>query len=359
LRSAFFPFCKTRRGCDTMEKTVKELAEILHGTLETDNPGLIISGVNGLQEAKEGQISFAVPPYVEVAGQSKASALVLPQNEKFVGRQAVIRVDNPRAAFAELLLLFRPPEEVEKGISQYAFVHPTAKIGKEVAILPFAYIAADATIGDGTVIYPHVYVGRHVQLGTNCVVYANASIREKCVIGNNVILQSGCVIGGDGFGFVTTDGKHTKVLQTGNVVIGDDVEVGCNTCIDRATVDSTIVGKGTKIDNLVHLGHNDIIGENCLLVAHVGISGSVTVGNNCTFGGQAATVGHIKIGNNCVFAGRTGIIGNVGDNAFMSGFPAQPHTEWLREVANLRKVGDLVKKVKELEKQINALKSKD
>jgi UDP-3-O-[3-hydroxymyristoyl] glucosamine N-acyltransferase len=341
-----------------MEKTVKELAEILKGTLETTTPELIITGVNGLQEAKEGQISFAVPPYVEVAGQSKASAIVLPKDGEFTGKQAVIRVENPRAAFADLLMLFRPPEEVEKGVSKFAFVHPTAKIGRDVAILPFAYIAADAVIGDETIIYPHVYVGRHVHIGNKCTLYANVSVREKCQIGNNVILQSGCVIGGDGFGFVTTNGKHTKVLQTGNVVIGDDVEVGCNTCIDRATVDSTIVGKGTKIDNLVHLGHNDIIGENCLLVAHVGISGSVTVGNNCTFGGQAATVGHITIGNNCVFAGRTGVIGNVGDNAFLSGFPAQPHTEWLRQEASLRRVGDLIKKVKQLEKEVNALKTK-
>ena len=148
----------------------------------------------------------------------------------------------------------------------------------------------------------------------------------------------------------------TKVLQTGNVVLGDDVEVGCNTCIDRATVDSTVVGAGTKIDNLVHLGHNDIIGENCLLVAHVGISGSVTVGHNCTFGGQAATVGHIKIGDNCTFAGRAGIIGDVPSGSVLAGFPAQPHKDWLREEANLRKVGSLVKRVKALEKELENLK---
>lgn len=341
-----------------MEKTVQELAKILNGTLEQGDPNLAISGVNGLMEAKEGQISFAVPPYVEVSSGSKASALVLPLNEKFEGKQAVIRVENPRAAFAELLMLFRPPEEVERGISQFAFVHPTAKLGANVAVLPFAYIAEDAAVGDNTVIYPHAYVGRHVKLGKDCTVYANASIRENCIIGDRVILQSGCVIGGDGFGFVTTEGKHTKVLQTGNVILHDDVEVGCNTCIDRATVDSTVVGKGTKIDNLVHLGHNDVIGENCLLVAHVGISGSVTVGNNCTFGGQSATVGHIKIGNNCVFAARAGVIGDVSDNAFLSGFPAQPHTEWLRQEASIRKVGDLVKKVKQLEKKLNALENK-
>lgn len=340
-----------------MEKTIQELAEILQGTLEQGDPALVITGVNGLQEAKAGQISFAVPPYVEVAGQSAATALVLPKDAAFCGKQAVIRVENPRSAFAELLMIFRPPEEVERGISKFAFVHPSAKVGTNVAILPFAYVEKGAAIGDNTVLYPHSYVGSRAKIGADCTLYTSATVRENCVVGDRVILQAGCVIGGDGFGFVTTEGKHTKVLQTGNVVIGDDVEVGCNTCIDRATVDSTIVGKGTKIDNLVHIGHNDIIGENCLIVAHVGISGSVTVGNNCTFGGQAATVGHIKIGNNCVFTGRCGIIGDVGDNAFLSGFPAQPHTEWLRQEASLKKVGDLVKKVKQLEKKLAALEN--
>ena len=342
-----------------MEKTLQELAEILDGNLTAGNPQMVIKGVNGLEEATGEQISFAVPPYVELADKSRAGALVLSEKDVFSGSQAIIRVENPRAAFAKLLVLFRPPEEVEIGVSKFAFVHPTAKVGKNVAILPFAYVGADASIGDDTIIYPHVYVGKHVTIGTHCVIYPNVVIREKCVIGNRVILQAGCSIGGDGFGFVTTDGKHTKVLQTGNVVLGDDVEIGCNTCVNRATVDSTIVGKGTKIDNLVHLGHNDIVGDNCLIVAQVGISGSVTVGHNTIFGGQAATAGHLKIGDNCLFAGRTGIIGDVPDNAVWAGFPAQPHTAWLREEANLRKVGDLLKKVRSLEKTVNELKDRN
>ena len=341
-----------------MEKTLQELAEFLDGKLTAGTPNMVIKGVNGLEEATAEQISFAVPPYVELADKSKAGALVLSMDDAFSGHQAVIRVENPRAAFAKLLVLFRPPEEVETGVSKFAFVHPSARIGKNVAILPLAYIGADASVGDGTIIYPHVYVGRHVVIGSKCIIYPSAVIREKCVIGDRVILQAGCSIGGDGFGFVTTEGKHTKVLQTGNVVIGDDVEIGCNTCIDRATIDSTIVGKGTKIDNLVHLGHNDIIGDNCLIVAQVGISGSVTVGHNTIFGGQAATAGHLKVGDNCLFAGRTGIISDVPDNAVWAGFPAQSHTAWLREEANLRKVGDLLKKVRALEKTVNELKER-
>ena len=241
-------------------------------------------------------------------------------------------------------------------ISPYAYVSKKAKIGSNVAIQPFAVVEDDAEIGDGCVIYPHAYVGKRVKMGKDCTIYPNTTIREDCVLGDRVILQSGSVIGGDGFGYITQNGKHSKVLQTGNVVLQDDVEIGNNTCIDRATVDSTIVGKGTKIDNLVHLGHNDILGENCLVVAHVGISGSVTVGNNVTFAGQVGTVGHITIGSNCVFGGKTGITNNVPDNSVMGGFPAMPMKEWLRQEANLRKVGDMLKRVKALEKELAELK---
>ena len=224
--------------------------------------------------------------------------------------------------------------------------------------MPFAYIDEGAEIGDGTVIYPHVYVGRNVKVGAGCLFYPSSTIREGCVLGNKVVLQSGAVIGGDGFGYITDKktGKHSFVLQAGNVVLEDEVEIGSNSCIDRATAGSTVVGAGTKIDNLVHLGHNDVLGKNCLVVAHVGISGSVTAGDNCVFAGQVGTVGHITIGNNCQFAGRTGITHNIPDNSVCAGFPAQPYKEWLKQEASLRKVGDLLKKVKELEKALAELK---
>jgi len=339
-----------------MEKSVQEIAQYLHGSLENDNPELKISGVKGLVEAGPQDISFAVPPYVEHCHKSRAGVMVLSPNDPELDGRPVIRVENPRGAFALLLELFRPQEEVERVISQYAFVHPTAKIGENVAIQPFAYIEAGAEVGAGTVIYPHAYVGKRVKMGENCILYPNVTIREDCVLGNRVILQAGAVIGGDGFGYIDQkDGSHTKVLQTGNVILEDDVEVGNNSCIDRATADSTIVRKGTKIDNLVQIGHNDIVGENCLMCAHVGIPGSVVIGNHCTFAGQAATTGHITIGDNCVFAGRSGVIGNVPDNSQMAGFPAQPYREWLKQEAGLRKVGELVKKVKQLEKELQKL----
>lgn len=341
-----------------MEKSVQELAVFLHGTVEDDNPQLVITGVNGLLEAGPHDISFAVPPHVEHCHLSKAGVMVLSHDDSKLDGRPVIRVENPRAAFAALLELFRAPEEIERVISPLAYIASTAKIGSNVAVQPFAVIEDGAEIGDGSIIYPHVYVGKRVKIGTDCIVYPSVTIREDCVLGNRVILQAGSVIGGDGFGYVTQNGKHSKVLQTGNVVLQDDVEIGNNTCIDRATVDSTIVGKGTKIDNLVHLGHNDILGENCLVVAHVGISGSVTVGNNVTFAGQVGTVGHITIGDNCVFGGKTGITNNIPANSFMAGFPAMPHKEWLRQEANLRKIGDLIKRVKDLEKELAKLSDK-
>lgn len=341
-----------------MEKSVQELAVFLHGTVEDDNPQLVITGVNGLLEAGPQDISFAVPPHVEHCHLSKAGVMVLSHDDPKLDGRPVIRVENPRAAFAALLELFRAPEEIERVISPLAYIASTAKIGNNVAVQPFAVIEDGVEIGDGSIIYPHVYVGKRVKIGTDCIIYPSVTIREDCVLGNRVILQAGSVIGGDGFGYVTQNGKHSKVLQTGNVVLQDDVEIGNNTCIDRATVDSTIVGKGTKIDNLVHLGHNDILGENCLVVAHVGISGSVTVGNNVTFAGQVGTVGHITIGDNCVFGGKTGITNNIPANSFMAGFPAMPHKEWLRQEANLRKIGDLIKRVKDLEKELAKLSDK-
>lgn len=342
-----------------MEKTVRELAEFLHGKLENDAPELKVTGVNGLVEAGANDISFAVPPHVEHCHLSKAGVMVLGFDDSALpDNRPVIRVENPRAAFAALLELFRHRAEVERVVSDKAYIAPSAKIGKDVAVMPFAYIDEGAEIGDGTVIYPHVYVGRNVKVGAGCLFYPSSTIREGCVLGNKVVLQSGAVIGGDGFGYITDKktGKHSFVLQAGNVVLEDEVEIGSNSCIDRATAGSTVVGAGTKIDNLVHLGHNDVLGKNCLVVAHVGISGSVTAGDNCVFAGQVGTVGHITIGNNCQFAGRTGITHNIPDNSVCAGFPAQPYKEWLKQEANLRKVGDLLKKVKELEKALAELK---
>jgi UDP-3-O-[3-hydroxymyristoyl] glucosamine N-acyltransferase len=197
-----------------------------------------------------------------------------------------------------------------------------------------------------------------VAIGDDTLIYPNVTVRENCRLGNRVIVQSGAVIGSDGFGFVTAGGRHHKVPQVGNVVIEDEVEIGANTCLDRATTGSTVVGRGTKIDNLVHLAHNVVVGENCFFVAQTGIAGSTKIGNNVTFAGQSGSAGHITIGDNCVFAARTAPINDVPDNSFCAGFPARPHREWLRSEATIGRLPELVKKIRSLEQRLAQLESK-
>ena len=221
--------------------------------------------------------------------------------------------------------------------------------------MPMAFVDDYAVIGDGVTLYPHTYIGQYAEIGNDSVIYSSATIREHCKVGQRVIVHSSAVIGADGFGFTTKDGVHTKVPQVGNVVLEDDVEIGAHAGIDRATIGSTVIGRGTKIDNLVHIGHNCKIGPGNLIVAQTGISGSTTSGPNVTFGGQTGTVGHINIGGNSVFAARSGIIGNTPEGVFYAGFPARPHQEWLRMQAHLQKITDMAKKVKQLEKKLAAL----
>jgi UDP-3-O-[3-hydroxymyristoyl] glucosamine N-acyltransferase len=263
-----------------------------------------------------------------------------------------IRVENPRVAFTRILTLFNPPPQVEQG------VHPTAVVGKNVslantvAVMAQVFIGNDVSIGDGTILYPHTFIGNGVKIGQNCIIHPNVTLREGTELGNRVIVQSGAVLGGDGFGFVTVEGEHLKVPQVGNVVIEDDVEIGSNTAIDRATTGSTLVKRGTKIDNLVHIAHNDVIGEHCFIVAQTGISGSVTVGHHVTLAGQTGTTGHINIGANSVFIGRAGITKDTPDNYFGAGVPARPHQEWLREQVALHKLPEALRKIRDLEKRI-------
>lgn len=225
--------------------------------------------------------------------------------------------------------------------------------------MPMAFVDDYAVIEDGVTLYPHTYIGQYAEIGRDSVIYSSATIREHCKVGARVIVHSSAVIGADGFGFTTKDGVHTKVPQVGNVVLEDDVEIGAHAGIDRATIGSTVIGKGTKIDNLVHIGHNCQIGPGNLIVAQTGISGSTTSGPNVTFGGQTGTVGHISIGGNSVFAARSGIIGNTPEGVFYAGFPARPHQEWLRMQAHLQKITDMAKKVKQLEKKLAALEKKE
>lgn len=336
-----------------MKKTLSEIAELIGGNV-LGNGELEITGVTNIEEAGAAQITFAVPPHLAKAAVSAAGAVIIPDSETQFAKPA-IRVANPRVAFASLLEIFMPRPEVARGIHPSAVVGAKAQIGNNAAIMAHVVIEDGAVIGDNVVIYPHAYIGADTVIGADTLIYPNVTVRENCRLGERVILNSGAVIGSEGFGFVTIDRRHRKVPQVGNVILEDDVEVGANAAIDRATTGSTIVRRGTKIDNLVHIGHNDVVGENCFFVAQTGISGSVTVGDNVVFAGQTGSAGHLTIGDNCVFAARSGIISDVPSGSFFAGFPARPHSEWIRAQAALVKLPEYQKKIRLLEKRLAAL----
>lgn len=336
-----------------MEKNLREIAELIGGELFGDSE-VIISGLSNIPMARAGDLTFAVPPHIDEAKTCAASAVLIPPDIQDFPKPA-IKIQDPRAAFAKLLELFTPKLDIPVGISPKSHIGKDVKISEGVTIMPFAVIDDGAEIQSGAIIYPHVYIGQHAIIGEDTVIYSSATIREFCKVGKRCVIHSSAVIGSDGFGFTTANGVHTKVPQVGNVVIEDDVEIGAHVGIDRAAMGSTIIGHGTKIDNLVHIAHNCKIGANCLIVAQTGISGSTTVGDNVTFGGQVGTVGHITIGGNSVYAARSGISKNMPEGFFGCGFPIQSHSDWLKHQAALKRVPELIEKIRRLEAIIETL----
>lgn len=337
-----------------MKKTLQELADFVGGEV-IGQADLEIAGITSIEDAQAHQITFAMGgAYLEKAAKSKAGAVIVPL-EITDFPKPVLRVAHPKAAFASLLELYTPPPKVTRGIHNSCVVAETARIEDNVALLPNVVVGENAVIGKNTIIYPGVFIGEDVSIGEDCIIYPNVTIREGCCIGSRVIIHSSTVVGSDGYGFVTIDGHHRKVPQVGIVVVEDDVEIGACVALDRATTGETVIGRGTKMDNLIHVGHNVVVGEDCLFVAFTGISGSTKIGNRVTFAGQSGASGHLTIGDNCVFAAKCGVIGNVPPNSFYAGFPGRPHKEWLRAEASVYKVPDMLKKMKELEKRLAEL----
>lgn len=336
-----------------MKKTLSEIARLIDGNI-LGVEKITITGATGIEQAGQRDITFAVEPHLAAGERCGAAAVIVPDTVTKYAKPA-IRVSNPRAAFTKLLSLFTPPLLIKYEIHPTAVIGENVCIGEHVAIMPYVVIADNAVIEDNVILYPHTYIGQDAVVAEGSTIYPNVTIREFCKVGKRVIIHSGAVIGSDGFGFVTAEGKHTKVPQVGNVILEDDVEIGANVGIDRATTGSTVVKQGTKIDNLVHLAHNVVIGEHGLIVAQTGIAGSTIVGNGVTFAGQCGCVGHIEIGDHCVFAARSAPIGNVPADSFYAGFPARPHQEWLRAEAANRKLPDLAKRIRDLEKRLAKL----
>lgn len=342
---------------DRMQKSLKELADLVGGEL-IGSPDVQVSGAADIVDAEEGDIVFAESPKrLNEAVRSKASAVIAYMGASNSDKP-IIAVRNPRYAFAQILTVFSPIKQREPGIHPTCIVGDGATIGENPSIGPNAHIGRNSTIGKNALIYPFAYIGDDVHIGDDCILYPFASILDTSSLGNRVTIHSGTVIGSDGFGYTNVDNKHYKIPQIGSVVIGDDVEVGANVTIDKARTGKTEIGNGTKIDNLVHLAHNVKIGENCIVIAQVGISGSVQIGNRVILAGQSGVKDHVTIGDDAVLCARAGVIGNVGSGEFVSGFPAKDHKEQMKIIAAQQRVPALLKTIKDLEKRIKNLEER-
>lgn len=341
-----------------MRKTLAEIARIVNGEVVGDE-NLVITGLSGIQEAREGDLTFiAGSKYSSLAKTTKASAIITPRGMTIPGK-TIIRTEHPSLAFADIAAslvddkAYRP-----RGIHPTAVIAPDATIGAGAAVGAYTVIEGGAAVGERTVIYSGCYVGHRTAIGKDCLIYPRVTLRERVSVGDRVIIHSGTVIGSDGFGFVQVDGVHRKIPQTGTVLVGDDVEIGANVTVDRARFDKTVIGRGTKIDNLVQIAHNVTIGEHCIIVAQVGVSGSTTIGSRAILAGQAGTDGHLTIGEGAVIASRAGVTKDIAPHTKVSGFPAQPHLQEQRLQACVRRLPVYVQTVKDLQRKVKDIEKK-
>lgn len=341
-----------------MEFSAKQIAQMLEGRVE-GNENAVVGKLCKIEEGEKGGLSFlANPKYNHYLYSTKASIVII--NEDFEPEEeiktTVIRVKDAYSCFAKLLEIYNQYRLNKNGISSLAFIDKQAKIAEDVYVGEFAVISKGAKIGKGSKIYPHVYIGDDVKIGENVTLFAGVRIYHDTVIGNNCILHSGAVLGADGFGFAPlADGTFKKIAQIGNVVIEDDVEIGANATIDRATMGSTKVMKGTKIDNLCQLGHNVVIGQSTAMAAQTGVAGSTKIGSNCFIGGQVGFSGHIKVGDRCSIGAQAGIISDIKDEARIIGSPAIDAKTYMKSYVYFRKLEQMKNKMNELEKRLAAL----
>lgn len=328
-----------------------QIATALGARLENGSPDLEISGVAGINEAGPGHLTFvANPKYAGAARTTKASAVIV-SDEFPVITAALLRSKNPYLTFAHALELFSKPARYEPGVHPTAVIHSTARIGEGAHIGPYVVIDQDVQIGKNAVLLAHVVIYRGATIGDDFFAHAHAVVREGCQLGHRVLLQNGVVLGADGFGFAKDDDSHWyKIAQPEPVIVGDDVEVQANSCVDRASVERTHIGRGTKIDNLVQVGHGSHIGEHSLLASQVGLAGSTDVGNNVILTGQVGVVGHCKIGDSAIVTPQSGVAGDIEAGAIVSGSPAVDHKLWLKYSAVLPRLPEIVRAVRKMVK---------
>ncbi len=334
--------------------TLDDYAAHVGGTVRGDG-SVTISGVASIDDALPGSLTFATDDrYLRAALATRAAAVLTePSLASAVetARKPLLLVSSARAALATLLALLEPPSPERPFRDQTAVVDPTAVVGPDVHIGPLVVVGAGATVGAGSTLLAGAVVGAGARLGRGCTLHPKAMLLDRCVAGDRVTLQAGAVVGSDGFGYVFIDGHFAKIPQVGDVVLGDDVEIGANTCIDRAQTGTTSIGTGTKIDNLVQVGHNCRIGNHCGFAAMTGLAGSTVIGDYTVVGGQSAFRGHITVGSRVRIAGNTMVWGDVADDAFISGAPARDHREELRQQVRLRNLDKLFERVSALEQK--------
>ena len=340
-----------------MKKSLQEIAQYLGGRVSGDGE-IAIGGLATLDDAGEGQLTFlANPKYAAKVASTKASAVLLPEGAEAHGHSAIYHA-NPYLAFAKLLTLFYTAPAAPLGVMPGAFVAQGVKMGADVTVYPGASIAPGVVLGDRVVLYPGVALYPGVVLGDDVTLHANVSVRERCRIGSRVTIHDGTVIGSDGFGYAPDGKSWYKIPQIGIVVIEDDVEIGSNSVIDRAALEVTRIGRGTKIDNLVQIAHNCVIGQDCMIVSQVGISGSTQLGNHVIMGGQVGVAGHIKIGDNVMVAAKSGVAASLAANQTVGGIPAIAHREWLKCSMTYPKLPEFRKTVSSLEKRVAELEKR-
>lgn len=338
-----------------MKFTALQIANVLQGDVE-GNPEVEVHKLSKIEEGEEGSITFlANPKYKHHIYTTKASVAIVGRNFEPESPLTVtlVRVDDAYSAFSKLLEYYNQIKLNKSGVENPSFISETAKIGENVYIGAFAYIGENVVLGENVKIYPNTYIGDNVSIGDNTTIFAGCKIYSETVIGRNCTLHAGVILGADGFGFAPVqEGFYNKVPQIGNVIIKDYVDIGAGTTIDRATLGSTIINKGVKIDNLVQIAHNVEVGKNTVIAAQTGIAGSTKVGENCMIGGQVGIAGHLTIGNRVKVQAQTGIGRNVKDDEVVQGTPALAYTEYNKAYVVFRKLPDLLKKIEELEKKI-------
>ncbi|HEY5499763.1 MAG TPA: UDP-3-O-(3-hydroxymyristoyl)glucosamine N-acyltransferase [Bacteroidales bacterium] len=343
-----------------MEYTAKQLASYLSGEIE-GNPDVTVNNISKIEEGEPETLTFlANPKYEPFIYTTKASIILVNKDFKpeFPIEATLIRVEDSYQCLAKLLALVSQAKSRKTGISSPVAIEPSATLGENIFVGSFACIGKNSKIGNDTQIYPHVFIGDNVRVGSNCLLYPGVKIYDDCIIGNNCILQAGAIIGGDGFGFAPKgSGDYQKIPQIGNVIIENDVEIGANTTVDRATMGSTIVRQGVKLDNMIQVAHNVEIGENTVIAAQTGISGSTKVGKNCMIGGQVGFAGHIHIADGTQIGAQSGIAHDLTDNTTpYLGTPAIPIKQFARAYVVYKKLPDLSVEVAKLRKEIEELK---